>query len=208
MYNLNELFGRVRKMRRRFIIRLCGMALIAVAAAVLIALRINETVTFLSIVTELALLLLLYRLFGKYKPLILFSRGIRGVNIKEDEYVGVRKINYHGRYNPRGVHIRLPRIRANRGTVNNGGIRSTVYLRLDDGNVSSVCDLYKSNTDLYEIGDTLVRYTGTKYPVIESRAAERQPCPMCGEVNSVNDTSCRGCGLGIAGYSPFDQKAD
>ena len=197
MYNVQELNRRVKALRRGFIIRISVIGILMIAAAVLIAVGFLEVVTFLSIIFEFLMLFLLYRLVGKYKPAVLFSAELVGENIKEDEYVGARKVNYHGRYNPRGVHIRLPRNKTNRSSVNKGNIRSTVYIKLSDGNVTCISDLYKSHTDVYEIGDVLRKYAGTKYPVVESRLPERQPCPICGEINTVNDAACRGCGLEI-----------
>ena len=51
--------------------------------------------------------------------------------------------------------------------------------------------------DIYEDGDILVKYAGTRFPVIVSRDAKKQPCPICGEVNDESREECRVCGLGI-----------
>lgn len=168
-----------------------------VAALVVMLLGINDTLTFLMIVLEFTSLAYIYLLFNRYSPFVLFSGEIKGKNIKEDEYLGRRGVSYHGRYKPRGTHIRLLNTGANRKRTNDSVIRSGVYLELDSGEIVCISDLYKSSTDLYEIGDLLVKYAGTKFPVVIGRNVERQPCPFCGEINSPNNNSCRECGLKI-----------
>jgi len=198
MYDLNELRKRIATFRRAFLIIFCVLSLLMVGALVLIFLGINDTLTFSCIALEFVFLFLFYRLFCSYKPTVLFSREIRGENVMEDEYIGMRKINnFGGRYRGFGGKVRLYQTGANKKKLTSGSIRSKVYLRLDDGSVICISDLYKSNTDIYEEGDILIKYSGTKYPIVLSRSLERQPCPLCGEINGKSDAACRGCGLGI-----------
>lgn len=57
--------------------------------------------------------------------------------------------------------------------------------------------LYKSHTDIYKDGDVLIKYAGTKYPIVASRDIDSQPCPICGEINRATDARCAHCGLSI-----------
>ena len=196
-YDVKELTETVKKRRKNFLIKLSVIIALATLSLVLIFLRLNDTLTFVLIVIEFILLFLLYRLYCKYSPSVLFSREIVGENIMEEEYIGSRQIKYHGSVRPKGSRIRLINTGANRKPRTDGSIRSKVYLKQDGGDVICLSDLYKSNTDVYEFGDRLIKYAGTKYPVVISRASDRQPCPLCGEINSSNDEKCRSCGLKI-----------
>ena len=196
-YDVEEIFARVSRKRRRFAIYILSTLLVMASALVVLLLGINDTLTFLMIVLEFASIAFVYVLFNRYSPFVLFSGEIKGRNVKEDEYLGQRNVSYHGGYKPRGTHIRLLNTGANRKRQNDSVIRSSVYLELESGEIACISDLYKSSTDLYEIGDLLVKYAGAKFPVIIGRSAPRQPCPLCGEINSQNDNSCRACGLKI-----------
>ncbi len=47
--------------------------------------------TFICIIAEIMLLFFVYRIFEVQQPRVIFSKEIRGVNIKEDEYIS-RKV--------------------------------------------------------------------------------------------------------------------
>ena len=197
LYDKEEIARRVAAKRKKFLILSLSVLIFMIAALVLIGLEINDTLTFLMMALEFASVFVLYSLCLKYTPTILFWREIRGTNVLEVEYVAVRYNKREGKYSPRGSSLRFRSTGANRKKIHDGNIRSTVYLRLDDGNVCSLHDLYKSSTDIYEIGDFLVKYSGVKYPVIENRTVERHPCPICGEINERTAKACSNCGLGI-----------
>ncbi len=196
-YDLKRLNKIIASRRIAFLLWLSIIAALMCVCLVFIILGINDTLTFLCIASEFIFIFLLYRLYCKYKPTVLFSREISGENIMEDEYIGVRSVNYLGRYRGFGGKVRLFHTGANRKPRVDGSIRSKVYLRLDDGSVTCLSDLYKSNTDVYIEGDTLIKYAGTKYPVVIGRDVERQPCPLCGEVNLSGESACHTCGLSI-----------
>ena len=196
-YDRDELAGRVYRKRKHFLICALSILLCMIVAFVVICLGFHNTLTFVMITCEFLLLCALFALFSKFTPAILFRPEIRGTNILEVEYVAVRYNKREGRYSPKGSQLRFRGTGANRKRLHSGNIRSTVYLRLEDGNVHAITDLYKSSTDIYEIGDILVKYAGVKYPVIENRTAPRQSCPLCGEVNDMLDDACCLCGLKI-----------
>ena len=194
-YDLAQLHSIIKKRRVGFLIRISVSLLLMAIACVLIFSDINDTLTFLMIVFEFIGVFYIYRIFVGYAHFVLFSREIRGENVLEDEYIGVRKINYFGRYHEFGGKVRLFHTGTNRKSVNADAIRTKVYLKEENGNVVCLSDLYKSSTDVYEIGDTLVKYAGTKFPVVVSRAVEKQPCPICGEINFLGAEECLACGL-------------
>ena len=189
-YDLKELSERVRERRERFlttvIFELLGI-LVSLALAIVFP---ETTVVFICVCAALLLVYFAIRAIRKFQPLILFRKELRGVNIKEHEYVTLvqshmrasRYLGYYkGRYNQ---------------TASAKGVRAMVYLRLSDGNVTVIDGLHKSHVDIYEEGDELIVHEGAKYPVIISRDVKKQPCPICGEINSKNDTRCSRCGLG------------
>ena len=115
--------------------------------------------------------------------MIIFSKGFYGENIKEHEYVtgGSRLYRYGGlRY-----------------TYNPQRHKGDVYIRLENGDVTVVSYLPKKHLDIFEIGDTLVCFPGTRYPNVDSREVKEQPCPLCGYVNGKDDECCEKCGLKI-----------
>ena len=50
---------------------------------------------------------------------------------------------------------------------------------------------------LFVEGDTLLKYAGTHFPIVVSREMQKQPCPICGEVNDMSADACHNCGLSI-----------
>ncbi len=197
MYDEKQIQEIIRHKRKCFFTVLLATLLPMAVCIALIFLNLHDTLSVVSWIAVAALCLLLYRIWGKYKPTILFSGEIRGKNIKEVEYIGVRQMSNAGRYRPHGSQIRPPRVASKPNPKRDGIIRSTVYLREDDGNVTFITDLYKSATDVYEEGDLLVKYAGTKHPIVISRTPQRQPCPLCGTINEMMECACRECGLAI-----------
>ena len=127
----------------------------------------------------------------KSEAKILLSRKITGKNIKEYEY-GIQNDGQP----PIFRWSNTPNTYANRKT-HPRRLNGSVYLELDNGNVKEITGLYKSHIDIYEEGDILLKYAGTKYPVVLSRKIDIQPCPICGEVNDMSADACQSCGLGI-----------
>lgn len=197
-YDREEIENRIFRKRKIFIIYTLSLLLCMIVALIFILVGWKDTLTFVMIVALLFSLGALSLVCSKFTPAILFRSEIRGTNILEVEYVSARNTSRMGLSRPKGSQFRLRfGSGANKKTIHNGRIRSTVYLRLDDGNVHAISDLYKSSTDIYEIGDILVKYAGAKYPVIENRTVQRQPCPLCGEVNDMTRDACASCNLKI-----------
>lgn len=200
MYDIVEVRARVQGLRRRFLLSVGIVAAMFVALLVLIFMHISDTVTVLSIIGEAALLLFGYVIVGKSEPRVIFGKEITGQNIKEEEYIaslpvgsslGYRQVGSRGVPQPFA-----PNTRANkRRTPPN--VRGEVYLRLDDGNIALVRGLGRAHIELYEDGDRLERLAGTRYPIIVGRSVNRQPCPICGEINDVTSDACHTCGLRI-----------
>ena len=195
MYDEKELKLRIFKKRQFFIVYLAIALAILAGGITLLALNLSDTLFFLGIVIIIAALIYITGLLNKFSPLILFSRGIRGKNIKEDVYeVYVRRgialapkqagMGYGGR--PLS-HTRMAK----------AALRSAVYLKLDGGDIREIRNMRVEHVELYEDGDTLYKPAGAKYPVILGRAVERQPCPLCGTINAVTEGACITCGLKI-----------
>ena len=199
-YNCNEIEKRVYEKRRKFILTLSVTLLLMIVSLVLILFKISDELTFICIVAEIVLLFVIYRIFDTQQPEIIFSKRIKGVNIKEDEYIsrkapgpGLKWRQVGGLASPAPI---APNTGANRRRVF-PNIRSRVYIQLENGSIVTISSLYKSHTALYEEGDVLLKYSGTQFPVVISREISRQPCPICGEINEANENSCKQCGLSI-----------
>lgn len=193
-YSHDEIREYVRDRRERLVKRLIISGVTLIASAVLWMLDLGTTPTFIGVAGVGVSLLLLLRALKKYPPKVLWSREITGVNIKEHEYVesyqrggfGIRSMRYGNRTRSTRSHLDPLPTR----------VRARVYLRLEDGDIYTVSDLYRAQTDVYEDGDTLIKYEGTRYPVIVGREVKRQPCPICGTVNTEVRNKCS-CGLSI-----------
>lgn len=182
-YDVDDITIRVERLRRRFRVALIT-CLVFILLAVFIGISYSyTTVVFICAVTIIVSLAYLIRFLKKNNPFIIFSKGFRGVNIKEHEYVtgGTRIYRYGGiryRYNPQRH-------------------KGDVYIRLENGEIAVVSHLPKKHLDIFEIGDVLVCYPGTRYPVVEGRDAKELPCPLCGFVNQIGYENCESCGLKI-----------
>ena len=153
--------------------------------------NISDYLTVLFAFFEFPLMFLLARVIRKFNAKVLLGKRIEGKNIKEYEYAihGERKDRIYRRGN-------MPHTFTN-NKILPLRLNGTVYLELENGNITSISGLYKVHMDIYEDKDVLVRYAGTKFPIIVSRDVDRQPCPICGEVNDRSLDECRVCGLGI-----------
>ena len=200
MYDLEEIEKIVKQKRKMLITEFAIIITLMIAALILLILNINSTVTFICIVAELALLFAIYKIFDVQSPSIWFSKEIRGVNIKEDEYVSRKTpgpgLSWRQVGGPASPQPFAPNTGANRRRTP-PNIRSRVYLQLEDGNIVTISTLYKSHTELFVEGDTLLKYAGTHFPIVVSREMQKQPCPICGEVNDMSVDACQNCGLSI-----------
>ena len=200
MYDSEEIKKVVKQKKTAIIIEFSIIIALMAIALILSVLNISSTVTFVCIVTELVLLFAIYKIFDVQSPLVYFSKEVRGVNIKEDEYISRKAYGPGLSWRQIGGHAPpqpfAPNTGANRRSTP-PNVRGRVYLRLDDGNVAAISTLYKSHTELFDEGDTLLKYAGTQFPVVISRKLDRQPCPICGEINDMTADRCHICGLGI-----------
>ena len=200
MYDLEEIKKIVKQKRKMLITEFAIIITLMIAALILLLLNISSTVTFICIVAELALLFAIYKIFDVQSPSIWFSKEIRGVNIKEDEYVSRKTpgpgLSWRQVGGPASPQPFAPNTGANRRRTP-PNIRSRVYLQLENGNIVTISTLYKSHTELFIEGDTLLKYAGTHFPIVVSREMHKQPCPICGEVNDMSADVCHNCGLSI-----------
>ncbi len=185
-YDIEALEIRVKKRRTEFIISATvSIAITLLAAALAIAID-DTTYRFVFAVTALISLFYAVRSVKKYRPVSLFSKEIRGINIEEHEFVTLSRGPVSRSYN-----IIYPSYTRGRR------IQSRVYIKCDDGSVKFIDGIYKAQTDVYEIGDELCRPSGAVYPIILNRDVDRMPCPDCGRVNSRDESECTTCGLKI-----------
>ena len=187
MYDSIEIKKIVNQKRKTLITEFATIVALMFIALILLIINTSSAVTFICIVAELVLLFAIYKIFDVQSPSIWFSKEIRGINIKEDEYVsrktpgpGLTWRQVGGPASPAPLDI-----------------RSRVYLQLEDGNIVTLSTLYKSHTELFVEGDTLLKYAGTHFPIVVSREMQKQPCPICGEVNDMSADACHNCGLSI-----------
>ena len=190
-YDEEKISWIVADKRRVFKIRFYIIAALMLGSLAVCIINISDYLSVLCAMIEFPLMLFLARLIKKHDARVLLSKEIRGKNIKEYEYA------ISGR--PRTTVFRRANVAhtfANRAS-SPMRLNGTVYLELEDGNVTSISGLYKSHMDIYEDGDMLIKYAGTKFPIIVGREVKKQPCPICGEVNDSSRDACKACGLGI-----------
>lgn len=196
MYDLEKLSWIIEARRKRFKLWLALFAVMLIAGAVLFIVG-DDNIALYGIIVTVAALVLLGDLWRRYSPTVLFSKEIRGINIKEHEYVESPKGGYTVR---RGIAVRGGRTYSNSGNAKSRRphVRSAyVYVKLDDGDVRILDGLNSNHTDIYEIGDEILRPAGARYPIVLNRDVEKQPCPLCGRINAMDLDGCAFCGLSI-----------
>ena len=196
MYDLEKLSWIIDARRKRFKL---WLALFIAMLIVGIALFVfgEGNIAFYGIIVGIVAFALFADLWRRYSPTVLFSREIKGVNIKEHEYVESAGGGYTVR---RGIAVRGGRTHSNSGHAKSRRphVRSAyVYVKLDDGNVVILDGLNSNHTDIYEIGDEILRPAGARYPIVLNRDVEKQPCPLCGRINGMDLDGCAFCGLSI-----------
>ena len=194
LYDEEKISWIIADRRRTFKIRLSLIAGAMLCALVISIINFTDYLTVLCLMAEFPLMLMLAGLLKKYDAKVLMRDEVRGKNIKEYEYAVNSGKGGAGRIYRR---VNTPMTYGNRRATAPTRINGTVYLELDDGNVTSISGLYKSHMEIYEDGDILVKYAGTKFPVVVIRDVKQQPCPICGEVNDSSRDECRVCGLTI-----------
>lgn len=195
MYDLEKLSWRVDALRKKFKISATVFGIIMLIGAAMLFVKAREVQFFGGVIIAAGIILTI-RLIGKYSPTVLFSADVKGISIKEHEYAAVKVARVSAG--------RVTRFRS--GTGSNDGLAKSnrphvrsaaVYLRLENGDVMLIDGLTSLHTDIYEIGDELLRPSGSRYPIVLSRDIEKQPCPWCGRINSMKDHACQRCGLDI-----------
>jgi len=195
MYDEKEIRKRVSRKRQFFFAYLITALAVFSAGILLIVLDFEEPYFFLGIIVSASSLAFIVSLISRASLKALFSKDIKGENVKEHIYeVYVR----------RGVALRPKQVGMGYGgqplshtRMAKAQLRSLVYLKLETGDIKEIRGLRVEHTELYRDGDVLFKYAGTKYPIIVSRKSERQPCPICGSLNLVGDEECLGCDLKI-----------
>ena len=72
----------------------------------------------------------------------------------------------------------------------------TIYVKTISGEVKVLGKFSEDALDFFSEGDEIVRFSGTRYPVILNEPPSRQKwlCPVCGEVNP-DGRDCTECGF-------------
>lgn len=196
MYDFEKLSCIIEARRKRFKLFIVLYVFMLIIGISLLFFK-EKTLAFFGIVILILTVVFLAKLIQSYSPVLLFSKEKRGVLIKEHEYVANIK---------RGLSARATVVRQTGATHSTSGnaksrrphVRSAyVYIREKNGDVLIIDGLSSLHTDIYEIGDELLRPSGARYPVILNRKAEKQPCPFCGRINDMNSFECSVCGLSI-----------
>lgn len=189
-YDVYEIARIVALKKKRFLIFTAIYSFLFVSFIVLPLILNNKSLIIAGAAFAAVCIFLEARLFDKFKPKIIFSREMVGVNIKEYEY-NLSK----GRGKP--IYRRFANLPHTYENAKNPPLRlgGTVYLRLEDGNIAEIGGLYKKHIDFYEDGDILFKHGGTKYPEVISRETNEQPCPICGKINEHTLDKCAACGL-------------
>lgn len=182
-YDLDDVALRVEARKNKFKAVVAVCAIVIIVAILFASFYPETTVVFLCTLAIIGTVVYFGRFVKRNNPIVTFSKGFCGVNVKEHEYVtgGTRMYKYGGlryKYHP-SRH------------------KGDVYIRCDNDEIIVVTALPKKHLDIFEIGDTLVCYPGTRYPNVDSREVKEQPCPLCGYVNVEGQEECSSCGLKI-----------
>lgn len=204
-YDLQDLNIKVQKRKKSFICGAASLLLFSVICILLIAFSGSNEIILISGVALFVIFLLFIKLFEKLNPKVLFSKEIKGENLKESEYEIMKRGSYtrngmrHKQVGSHGAMPYAPNTKANRKAFHkNMHFSGEVYLRSNVGNIHLLSGLYLSHLEIYEEGDILLKPRGCKFPIVTNRSLESQPCPLCGEVNGSGRKSCSGCGLKIS----------
>ena len=199
-YDVEVIKKRVKDKKQDFLTRVSVTATVGLILVILAFVSaVDDNLRLACGICGFVMLFYVKSLFDSYNARVLFSKEIKGINIKEDLYVTRKAYGPGLRYKQEGASGLAP-IAPNTGAnrkKQHPRLRSSVYLRLEDGNVAEIRDLKKEHIELYNDGDTLIKLEGTKYPTIIGRRVTSQPCPICGEINGEEYDCCIGCSLPI-----------
>ena len=196
-YSEEEIFRRIAERKKAFLIRAISLLIVILVCAVTIVIFPEVTVIFISVMLIILAIVYLIKTVRSYSPFILFSKEKKGINVHEHEYtIGAQSSAGWG------TKRLVPKL--NNTSEFMGGtnrikttVGATVYLRLPNGKVIFIDRLYNAQTDIYEIGDTLYKYPGTRFPIVLDKELEAMPCPLCGTANKNTEPRCITCGLKI-----------
>lgn len=196
-YNEEQIKRSVKKRQRAFLIKLITPIALILICTAFVAIFPEVTVVFICVSSIILSIVYLIKTIRRYAPLTLFSKEIKGINVHEHEYTLGPKSSAGW-----GAKRLVPKL--NNTSEFMGGtnrikttVGATVYLRLPDGSVTFIDHLYNGQTDIYEIGDTLYKYPGTRFPIVLDRELSAMPCPLCGTANKCTEPKCITCGLKI-----------
>jgi len=189
-YDLEQLRGIIAERRARFKTVTVVCLILGALSVLLVILCDDITLRFIGAASFVITLCAFYAYLRRVQPSVLFRGELRGVNIKEHEFVPLGGQR-------RGIYRYTGTRRANPSSVHPRGIHAEVYLRDENGEIHPVLGLSKLHTDIYEDGDELYRPAGCVYPIIVERPVEKQPCPLCGRINTSKDKKCPICGLDV-----------
>lgn len=204
-YDLADIAKRVQKRKNDFLGRIIAYALVALGAILGAVLVPERKFVVPAGVIIVVLIFAVSKLLKKYKPSVLYSGEVSGVNIKEHEIMGVRE--------GKPIYRRFPNTPHNYSNHKNGDypkhkIRGSVYMLLDDGNIFEVANLNVSQLEFYEDGDKMVKPAGARFPQVVGREVDRQVCPICGRINRVGVDACLSCGLLVLKETQAEQKQE
>lgn len=196
-YSEKEIKEAVKKRKKSFFLKtLIPLCLILISALAMIIFP-DVTLIFFAVALIIASIVYLFKTVRRYEPRVLFSGEVTGENIKEHEFVTTnRRLSFGARVIVEPKRLQTSAFAAKR-TRTKPPTSAIVYLRVEGGDVVYLDGLTGAQTDIYEIGDTLYKYAGTRFPVIVGREVESQPCPICGTANRKIETRCTTCGLDI-----------
>ena len=190
-----EIKRRIAGRRRDFLVKIIAWALLDAAALTAAAIFPETTTVFVCTLTVIISAVFITKTVRRYHPKTLFSGEIKGINIKEHEFV---KSNLRPTFSARLI---MPKAKtsgfAAQRTRTKAPTSAIVYLKLENGDVTYIEHLTNAQTDIYEIGDTLYKYPGTRYPIIIGKESKTLPCPLCGTANKHIEERCLTCGLKI-----------
>ena len=204
-YDFNDLSMRIKANKKSFLIKSFVLLLIAITNLLLILLSEDGNLIIVSSVCLFIVFLLVEKLISDYNPKVLFSKEIKGRNVKEGEYEIIKRgsswkggMRYKQIGTSGGMQPFSPNTRANKKSFHkNLHFNGEVYLKTDNGEIKLISGLYPAHLEIYEDNDTLLKLAGAKFPVVINRELMRQPCPICGEINSDSEERCTSCGLKI-----------
>ena len=192
-YNKDDITKYVKKRRRDFIFKIVCSLLFVLISSLFIALFPEMTVIFVCVAIIIISVFYAIKTLKRYQPVLLFSEELQGENVKEHEFVVTnRRLSFGGR---RSFSRFKPVAYSSQRSRTKPPTSAIVYLKLPCGDVTYLDGLSGAQTDIYEIGDTLYKYPGTRYPIILNREVKAQPCPICGTANKASEEKCITCGL-------------